>query len=601
MKKKKIILTALKHNLKKYSNIIFLGEWCLTYNNRKSFKKKKTKTLKHHWTSLQQLKKDHKFLEKEYENLLEYLSKNLNRYHSSNHTKEYWRIIIGPWLYFYIVSMFDRWKSVDPILKKINNHDIPRFNCDLKILDTYDTVSFWKKASQSDIWNQVNFQRIITYRSEKKINFISGLVETNHFKKRLLKKKEKLNLKFFVRKIFNFIDALLSKFSIKTHKIYIETEYFSKFDMLKLFFKCKIIPSFNISTFKYETKNSSIVTNKEERSKIFENENPFNKNFLNFLKACIIQDLPVIFLEDFKKTDSLNKQFNNLKLKSIFSSISQIFNERYKLWLAKMIGNGASHYIMAHGGALPLIYNSNMFEHELKISKKYFSWHNPIHKKQIKVTPLQLLKVRRESVNNKSINNEKNKCLILSCDTLRYPVKIQGWPYVEQHKLCVNDISTMIDNFNSNIKKNIIYRCSATSDGFNTDKILKGKYKFLDTSNIYDETFNDTLLNTRIAICTYPETAITECLVHDIPMIISMSPKLYHFAPQIKKILDELENKIFFSNPKNASKFINSIWKNPDEWWQDVNTKKSVNKLKKFIYEIEDDWMNDWKKLIKKN
>ena len=84
-------------------------------------------------------------------------------------------------------------------------------------------------------------------------------------------------------------------------------------------------------------------------------------------------------------------------------------------------------------------------------------------------------------------------------------------------------------------------------------------------------------------------------------MIISMSPKLYHFAPQIKKILDELENKIFFSNPKNASKFINSIWKNPDEWWQDVNTKKSVNKLKKFIYEIEDDWMNDWKKLIKKN
>ena len=118
MKKKILILTALKHDLKKYKNIFFLGEWCLPFNKNKFSKNKKIRTFTHHWTSLKKLKKDDKSLRIKYENLLKHLSKNLNNFHSTNYSKEYWRVIVGPWLYFYLVSMFDRWESSNKIFRK---------------------------------------------------------------------------------------------------------------------------------------------------------------------------------------------------------------------------------------------------------------------------------------------------------------------------------------------------------------------------------------------------------------------------------------------------------------------------------------------------
>ena len=182
---------------------------------------------------------------------------------------------------------------------------------------------------------------------------------------------------------------------------------------------------------------------------------------------------------------------------------------------------------------------------------------------------------------------------------MRYPIKIQGWPYVEQYKTWVNDISSMIKNFDKNIKKNVVYRCGSGDYGFDTDKILQERHKFIKISNTSKETFNDALSTTRVAICAYPETVISECLIYDTPMIISMSPKIYHFIPQIKKIIDELENKIFFSNPKKASKFINSIWKNPNDWWQDKNTKKAINKLKNYTIKTNNNWLDEWRDIIR--
>ena len=63
--------------------------------------------------------------------------------------------------------------------------------------------------------------------------------------------------------------------------------------------------------------------------------------------------------------------------------------------------------------------------------------------------------------------------VILSCDTLRYPVKIQGYPYVEQYKTWLKDIEIIISKLDKKIRNQIVYRCSATDVGFQTDQILK--------------------------------------------------------------------------------------------------------------------------------
>jgi len=235
-----------------------------------------------------------------------------------------------------------------------------------------------------------------------------------------------------------------------------------------------------------------------------------------------------------------------------------------------------------------------MFQHELKISNKYISWHKPFHKKHFRLTPPLIRKFSKKYSKNRY--KEAKNCLILSCDTLRYPVKIQGFPYVEQYKSWLGDISTLINNLNKKIKDNLIYRCSATNVGFKTDKILKEKHKFLNISNFDKNSLSDELENTKISVITYPETVIPECLLSKKPMIITLSPKIYHFIPQVKNIINELkDNKIFFDSPIKASSFINSIWSDPSLWWENKNTKQAIEKLRDYTFENKINWLNDWK------
>ena len=47
--------------------------------------------------------------------------------------------------------------------------------------------------------------------------------------------------------------------------------------------------------------------------------------------------------------------------------------------------------------------------------------------------------------------NVETKCLILSCETNRYPVRCQSWPYAEQYKLWFKEVCTLVENFKKDI------------------------------------------------------------------------------------------------------------------------------------------------------
>ncbi len=597
MKNKKtlLVLSALQHDTKKFKDLYFLGHWCFVLEKYGKLKKKNFKIQKHHWTSLSKLKKDAIKLEKYYETILSQLAPNLNKFNKTNYNQNYWRVVIGPWLYFYLISMYDRWETIKS-LKKIKQFTIPSFTFEKNIFENYDTMSYWNKASQSDSWNNANFLRIIKYKNQG-MRFEKNLIKVKKIPSKSLNQENKNYFFSILKKILFQIDRVFSKISFIFNQVYIEPFYFSKIDMIYFYLKCGQFPSFQYKTFEYSIK-SKIKIDYLKREKIFYNKKIHDnkKNFNNFFNSCLVTDFPIAFLESYRYLDNLNSSIYKIKKKFIFSSISQIFNERYKIWLAKMIDMGSKHFIVGHGGGLPVIYNNNLFRHELKISKKYISWHKPFDKKHHRMTP-PLVKKWNNTYEN--FNNNPKNCLILSCDTLRYPVKIQGYPYVEQYKIWLRDIEIIISKLDKKIRNKIVYRCSATDVGFQTDQILKKKFNYINVSNIKSKSLKDELKTTKISIITYPETVIPECLLSEKPMIITLSPKIYQFMPHVKKMINEMKkNKIFFDNSYDASKFINKIWKDPDIWWKNKKTIRAISRLKEFTFENKKNWISDWKNFI---
>ena len=72
----------------------------------------------YHWNDRAKLLRDYNLILGLYEEYL-VVSNWLNRVHGIDYSYDYWRIIVGPWLYYFISIVFDRLESI-----RISSEDI---------------------------------------------------------------------------------------------------------------------------------------------------------------------------------------------------------------------------------------------------------------------------------------------------------------------------------------------------------------------------------------------------------------------------------------------------------------------------------------------
>ena len=95
---------------------LLLGEWCNSYKDRRFLSKHKIVQNIYHWDDREKLYRDYLYLKRLNERLLNNLQVCLNEYHKTNLTLRGWRIIIGPWLGFFIQIAFERYFFTIPNL-----------------------------------------------------------------------------------------------------------------------------------------------------------------------------------------------------------------------------------------------------------------------------------------------------------------------------------------------------------------------------------------------------------------------------------------------------------------------------------------------------
>ena len=148
-----LVTTALKESWPAENcEVLFLGEWCRLYSQKDSWSKNKWKVLPYHWDDRKKLYDDYKYIQKIYEQLLILLSYQLNTIHNVDHSVRYWRILVGPWLGYFLQILFDRWSSLK---QAMNSYDINN-----TIILDYQSEYFISKGMDdfheyyiSDEWN----------------------------------------------------------------------------------------------------------------------------------------------------------------------------------------------------------------------------------------------------------------------------------------------------------------------------------------------------------------------------------------------------------------------------------------------------------------
>ena len=158
-----LVKTAIDFKISASSrDYILLGSWCHKGSKNISKDLKQYKLVPYHWDDRKKFTDDYFYLSNLYEEKLTQFTDALNKRHNLNKSREYWRIIIGPWLRFCMDALFDRYECVKAAknLKTVTSCKLGSYN--LHEWCPIDFSTFWIDLT-SDEWNEVIFSECIKY------------------------------------------------------------------------------------------------------------------------------------------------------------------------------------------------------------------------------------------------------------------------------------------------------------------------------------------------------------------------------------------------------------------------------------------------------
>ena len=548
-----LVTTALHETWPKDGQkILFLGEWCKKHDHKQLWEHLSWSCCEYHWDDRQKLFLDYQFIQSIYESILDDLSNSLNNIHSVTHSVRYWRIIIGPWLNYFLGMLFDRWHMLNSVV--IQNEPLVCNVLPRKFgeLIPYD-MNHFNSLYVEDDWNEGIYTELLTRFFSDSIR-IKKLVENNR-----LKDKDTYEPSI-TRRLKTKILSQLS-FSRKRKPLqgqYVVHGVISHRDRLELQFKLRQIPKFWRS-YKFDKIKPSEISRQwrmPSKSKISE--------FEKIARLMIPQHIPTLYLEGYSqailkiKTLNMPKQPELVCTDNGYSS-----DEFFKFWCAEAVVSGSPLIVAQHGGH----YGSGLFsateEHEIKISDKYLTWgwSSPKSDKTLAVGNL------RESVNRVKYSKD-GKALIVGMSIPRYSYRMYAIPVANQFLDYFEEQNEFISALNENVLKQLVVRLYDNDYGWNMRSRLQSRHPKI----VFDKgqkSIRNMMSQTRIYIATYNATTYLESLLWNVPTIIFWNPNHWELRPEAKESYDLLKSVgIFHESPHSAAEKINEVWDDVDLWWQ---------------------------------
>ena len=116
--------------------------------------------LLYHWDDRQKLYADYLYIRDFYERALAKLGVRLNEIHNADHSPRYWRILIGPWLGYFLQVCFDRWSSVQQVLNQPEELEATVLDYPVQAIIPQNMQQFIGMLT-GDEWNQYFYAKII--------------------------------------------------------------------------------------------------------------------------------------------------------------------------------------------------------------------------------------------------------------------------------------------------------------------------------------------------------------------------------------------------------------------------------------------------------
>lgn len=575
-----LITTAVQRFWKTDEPVLFLGEWCKLFSQRSVWEKISYEVLPYHWDDRKKLYQDYLYLDKLYEQILLQMKDLLNQMHGVKHSLRYWRIIVGPWLYYFIQILYDRYQSIVTAAEcgKVTNTFICNYERGHQLSNDFAKLP---KLFVSDDYNQYLYTRIIEYTNRLPFEVIKANPQNKSFLAN--DKKYSFILKTLMKKIILFYQKAIPD---RFNKIVLISSSLKISDLIKLQLSLKQIP--------YPFPPDVVIP--ESRVDLAAREKLSLKSsgdeFEQLLFEMIKEQIPSNYVEGYAQMNEISLNAYPRLPKIIFTSIAFHINEAFKFWAAYHVDRGIKFVGIQHGGHYGTGLWSSQDNHEIRIYDRFYTWgwKSDLHE-NVKPFSSGKLNVIKENIRPK----KSGRLLMVLTSMTRYSYVMYSAVVASGTLAYFNDQYRFVRSLSEKNRKLLLVRLDSREWGWSDKDRWFNEFPAIECYS-GNKSMLDQLNESSLFIGTNNATSYLEAFAANFPTILFWNPNHWELRPSAEPYFDELRSAgILHDTPESAAAKTNEICHDPISWWQQPEIQEAKNRFCYQFARTSDNWLEEWK------
>lgn len=575
--------TALEEFWDTSKPIVFLGDWCKRYSRRSFWEPLEGERLPSCWMSQEKTSEAYDHLNEIYERLLPALSETMNSVHGVSHNAKYWRILLGPWFWWYLSVLYDRYSAIKSAANRYPNFTTLGLS-EESYTTPRDTREFILNV-YSDVYNLQLYTRILAAlgrafpRKRREPSTNSSLIRKKHF--------SKISLKAMGKNFLKFLEWL----GDRGRPVILNASSFSRWEYLQLMLKTKGAVWPNSAT---RIVLPLLTRNDELRGPLEKLGAQAESEFEELVLKMIPQEIPICFMEGFSLIREEAKKRYPDSPKVIFSAYAWYFDEAFKVWAAATSEKGAMLVGTQHGGNYGLLERFFPEEHEVTITDRYYSWGWDSIRHGSKIVPFAATKLAGRIMLPAS--NLKKGILFVATVMPRYLYQFayttdQFKEYLEWQRRFAGALTT--DELN-------LLRVRPHFEDYGWDIAQRWTDEFPGVQiERWGRTFLKSLEECRLYVCDHISTTYTEALAANKPTILFWNAEANELRADAQPYYDMLRREgILYDEPEAAAEEVKRVYGDVETWWNEparqVAVKKFCHRFARTSPTAVDEWAREF-------
>jgi putative transferase (TIGR04331 family) len=569
--------------------LLFLGEWCRRYDRREDWQDLNYAILPHPWDDREAMHRAAAYEEEIYEELLETLGEFLSQAHEERHSKQYWRIILGPWLLHYTQILHERYLCLRLALDR---H--PELSTIALAASSFRIPRHYWDHTWGSTWDPYNLQIYTSVlqamgHKPQQVRDFAWSFDLDFRKKRPL-----------WRRIFKKLGRTLAPHWAQRAPILLVDMHLNPKQVIQLMartrFKARWCPL--PESEKWANGDSSL--NLHPARQDLATLDPRNNDSLrSILIKTLPHNFPLIYLEGYKSLRDWVKQTSRKSATStVLTANSFHGNETFKFLAAELGERGAKLIAIQHGGSYGSAYHNPVELLERKAADEFWSWGWGSPEDGLRPMPspkLSLLAAKRRLKANDNMNY-----IFFAGNTLpRYYYHNWSCPTGNQFVQYLNWQIRFIKALKGEVRAKLIFRPNPMHDwGWGVRLRLRDACPDLQMDDPEDD-FYEELLGASLKVCDMNQTTLLESLGANIPTIAFWDPNLWELRPEAEPYFQRLrEAGILYNSPEEAGDAVNCVWPEVEAWWSQREVQQARKKFAHRFALHSPHWIHDWRKYL---